>query len=378
MKDMGRMLLGREAFDELVIGNTAVARAMVESGVRVVTSYPGSPTPEIAEAIGSMPASERPMYFEFSTNEKVATEVAFGAALNGKLSVVFFKSVGLNVAADSFVQLPLMDIPGGMVVLLGDDPGANSSQNEQDNRHYAKMSYCPLFEPAGAAEAYRMFKKAAALARELRTVVILRMTTHVCHAKERVHFEAWNPSPPDDTPRFDPDRTNYIPLAATVFPMKRRALERLADIEARLPSLGFDELVDNGNRQRGVIVAGLPFASVMDALDGIEPGGEADGARAPDVLKLGAIHPLDRATVRAFLRTHGEVKIIEELDPILEGDIKALAFDAGLRCRITGKLDIDETMGECTPAKARAILAATWPDLFPAARVASAIVNTAV
>jgi len=119
-----------------------------------------------------MPAAERPMYFEFSTNEKVATEVAFGAALNGSLSVVFFKSVGLNVAADSFVQLPLLDIPGGMVVVLGDDPGANSSQNEQDNRHYARMSYCPLFEPASASEAYHMFKKAAALARELRTVIM--------------------------------------------------------------------------------------------------------------------------------------------------------------------------------------------------------------
>ncbi|PKL10011.1 MAG: indolepyruvate ferredoxin oxidoreductase [Spirochaetae bacterium HGW-Spirochaetae-7] len=377
MKDMGRILLGHEAFDELVIGNTAIARAMVESGVRVVTSYPGSPTPEIAEAIRSMPADERPMYFEFSTNEKVATEVAFGAALNGRLSVVFFKSVGLNVAADSFVQLPLMDIPGGMVVLLGDDPGANSSQNEQDNRHYARMSYCPLFEPSGAADAYRMFKKAAALARELRTVVILRMTTHVCHAKEKIHFDSWNPAPPDDEPLFDPDYTNYIPLAATVFPMKRRALERLAAIEARLPSLGFDELVDNGNGQRGVIVAGLPFASVMDVLDdvalgGNTPGNEPSGARRPDVLRLGAVYPFDRAAVRSFLQTHDEVKIVEELDPILEGDIKALAFDAGLRCRITGKRDIDETMGECSPAKARAVLAAAWPDLFPAAAIPSA------
>ena len=142
MKDMGEMLLRPEAFSEIVIGNTALVRAMVETGVRVVTSYPGSPTPEIAAAIASMAAAQRPFYFEFSLNEKVATEVAFGAALNGHLSVVFFKSVGLNVAADTFVQLPLMEIGGGLVVVLGDDPGAHSSQNEQDNRHFAAWPIC--------------------------------------------------------------------------------------------------------------------------------------------------------------------------------------------------------------------------------------------
>ncbi len=361
MKDMGRMLLERGPFEELVIGNTAIVRGMVESGVRVVTSYPGSPTPEIAEAIRSMPAAERPMYFEFSTNEKVATEVAFGAALNGRLSVVFFKSVGLNVAADSLVQLPLQDIPGGMVVILGDDPGANSSQNEQDNRHYARLSYCPLFEPASASEAYLMFRKAAALAQELRTVIMVRLTTHVCHAKEKVRFDAWTPAPADAGPLFDPDSTNYIPLAATVFPMKRRALERLSAIEARLPSLGLDELFDNGNPDRGIIVAGLPFASVMDTLDGCAPG-----ARLPDVLKLGSVYPLDRSTIRAFLKSHAEVKIIEELDPVIEADVKALAYDAGLRCRIVGKQDVDEAMGEYTPGKVGGILAATWPDLLAA------------
>lgn len=357
MKDLGETLLRRDPFSELTIGNTAITRAMVEAGVRVVTSYPGSPTPEIAEAIRAIPQARRPFYFEFSVNEKVATEVAFGAAINGRLSVVFFKSVGLNVAADSFVQLPLMDIAGGMVVVLGDDPGANSSQNEQDNRHYARMSYCPMFEPASAQEAYEMFKKAAALARELRSAVILRLTTHVCHAKERISFDGYEPARPDDAPRFDPDSSNYIPIAASVFPLKRRALERLDSLQRRLPGLGFDRTVDNGNRARGVIVAGLPFASVMDAV------ADADGG--PDVLKLGAVYPFDRALVRAFLEAHDEVKVVEELDPLLESEIKALAYDAGLSTRIVGKAGTDELMGECTPAKARAILEAAWPDMFP-------------
>jgi len=154
MKNMGDMLLRKRAFKEIVMGNTALVRAMVESGTRVVTSYPGSPTPEIAIAIQSIPQSQRPFYFEFSTNEKVAAEVALGAALNGHLSTVFFKSVGINVAADAFVQLSLFNIIGGMVIVLGDDPGANSSQNEQDNRHFAYLSYTPVFEPANPTEVY--------------------------------------------------------------------------------------------------------------------------------------------------------------------------------------------------------------------------------
>ncbi len=359
MNDLGEMLMRPQAYSELAMGNVALVRAMVESGVRVVTSYPGSPTPEIAEAIRSIDAEKRPFYFEFSLNEKVATEVAFGAAINGRLSVVFFKSVGLNVAADSFVQLPLMDITGGMVVVLGDDPGANSSQNEQDNRHYAQLSYCPLFEPASAQEAYDMFKKAAAVARERRMCVILRLTTHVCHAKELLSFAALpDRGKPDDTPLFNPDSGNYIPIAASVFPMKKRALERLAALEADLPALGFDRFVDHGNKERGVIVAGLPFASLMDTLSGCE--------KKPDVLKLGSVYPFDRNLVASFLASHREVKVLEELDPILEGQCKALAFERHINVTILSRYSLDEAMGECTPSKAAAVLRSAWPDMLKA------------
>ncbi len=212
MKDMGEMLLREVAFNEIVMGNTAVVRAMVEAGTKVVTSYSGSPTPEIATAIKSIPPEKRPFYFEYSTNEKVATEVAFGAAINGHLSTVFFKSVGLNVAADTFVQLSLLHIIGGMVIVLGDDPGANSSQNEQDNRHFAYLSYTPVFEPANPAEVYTYYKEAAELSRKLGKVVILRLTTHVCHAKEKVQFDSWSPGRLDNIPKFNRGNGNYIPL----------------------------------------------------------------------------------------------------------------------------------------------------------------------
>jgi indolepyruvate ferredoxin oxidoreductase alpha subunit len=358
MKPMGEMLLRREPFAEIVMGNTAVVRAMVEAGTRVVTSYPGSPTPEIAAAIASMPKAERPFYFEFSTNEKVATEVAYGAAVNGHLATVFFKSVGLNVAADTFVQLSLMNIIGGMVVILGDDPGANSSQNEQDNRHIARMAYTPIFEPADPAEVYEFYLAAAELSQERRMPVILRLTTHVCHAKQKVAFRGWSPAPMDRTPRFDPANGPYIPLTTLVFPKKARALENLAAVSELSESSSLNKLLDYGNATRGVITMGLPFLSLMDVL--------RESKHKPDILKLAIVYPLPRKLIVDFLSRHVEVKILEELDNGWEQEIKSIAFDAGLKTRIIGKTDIDDWMGEYTPDKVARVLAKCWPDLLPA------------
>jgi len=357
MKDMGEMLLREEPFEEILMGNTAVVRAMIEAGTRVVTSYPGSPTPEIATAIGSIPADRRPFYFEFSTNEKVATEVAYGAAVNGHLSTVFFKSVGLNVAADTFVQLSLMNIIGGMVIILGDDPGANSSQNEQDNRHLARMSYTPLLEPASPAEAYLYYLKAAKLSQQMQMPVILRMTTHVCHAKEKIAFPARTPIHPDSTPRFDKNNGPYIPIASLVFPMKTRALVNLIKVEQWGITSGVNQVVDNGNRDLGIITSGLPFLSLLDVLNA--------ASEKPDILKLGLVYPASRVMIREFLNNHKKIKILEELDNTLENEIKALAFDEGIPVKITGKIALDDWLGEYTPDKVYALLKDTWPDLLP-------------
>ncbi|HSO18191.1 MAG TPA: indolepyruvate ferredoxin oxidoreductase subunit alpha [Desulfosarcina sp.] len=357
MKLMADMLLQRRAFAEIVMGNTALVRAMVEAGTRVVSSYPGSPTPEIAAAIQAIPKPERPFYFEFSTNEKVATELAYGAAVNGHLSTVFFKSVGLNVAADTFVQLSLMNIIGGLVVVLGDDPGANSSQNEQDNRHYAMMSYTPVLEPADPDEVYRFYLEAAQLSRRLAMPVILRLTTHVCHAKQKVAFGAWKPEPPDDTPRFDPANGPYIPLTATAIDQKRGSLERLEKVRRRAEATDLNRCVDNGNSARGVITAGLPFLSLMDALEG--------AVGKPDILKPAYVHPLPRRAVLDFLAAHREVKVLEELDDVIETRIKAMAFDAGLPVRIIGKTKMEDWIGEYTPDKVRQVLSDCWPDMVP-------------
>jgi len=364
MKNLGKTLITEGPFEEIVIGNTAIVRAMVEAGTEVITSYPGSPTPEIAAGILSIPPEERPFYFEFSVNEKVATEVAMGASLNGRFSTVFFKSVGLNIAADTFVQLPMFELIGGMVIVLGDDPGANSSQNEQDNRHYARMAYAPVFEPGDPQEVYEMYLEAARIARENRMPVILRLSTHICHAKTKVRFGRYTPVQRDTAPRFDPANGPYIPLTDRALDLKRKALGRLSLMKKYSENCPFnlcttcsDQHVTSSD-QRGIITSGLPYFSLRDVLSD-------SGRETPDILKIGMSYPLPQGRLVEFCMNHREVLVLEELDPIIETELKAFAYDAGLKVKIMGKLSEEDLIGEYNPAKTRSILQRVWPELFP-------------
>lgn len=351
MKKLGDLLLSADSFSEIFMGNTAVVRAMVEAGTKVVTSYPGSPTPEIANAIAEMPIEKRPFYFEFSTNEKVATEVAYGAAVNGHLSTVFFKSVGLNVAADTFVQLSLMPMPGGMVVILGDDPGANSSQNEQDNRHIAKLSYTPILEPANPQEVYEFYLAAAKLSQELKMPVILRLTTHVCHAKQKVNFKSYNPDDYGYASKFDVKNGPYMPLTKLVYPMKRRAMSNLAKVAEISETSSLNKSSVSGSK-KGIITFGLPYLSLLDALVGAD--------ETPDILKLGFVYPIARKLVVEFLRSHDEVFILEELDDLMESEIKRIAFEEAISVKIHGKSDPEAWIGEYTASKVKGLLNSVW------------------
>lgn len=356
MKRLAEILLSQDKTHEIMMGNWGLVRAMIEANVRVVTSYPGSPTPEIATAIAQIPKEERPFYFEFSVNEKVATEVAFGASINGHLSCVFFKSVGLNVAADSLVQLGLMELIGGMVIILGDDPGANSSQNEQDNRHFAKMSYIPIYEPSTPTEAYQMFKEAAKVSQERQMPVFLRLTTHVCHYKELIEFDAWHKEEFDPSPKFNPDNGPYIPITTTVFPLKRKALKKLQDFGKYADESPLNFINNNKNDNIGIITMGLPYYSLLDVMEEMRV--------KPDILKLGIVYPLAKNKIIEFLKTHKEVKILEELDDVVERDIKMIAFDNNINVKISGKGDLLDWENEYTPDKVKDVLRKQWPSYF--------------
>ncbi len=363
MERLADLLIKPEKWSGLVMGNDALVRAMFESGVKVATTYPGSPTPEIAAAILSVPEDQRPLVFQYNTNEKVALEVAFGAAVNGRLSCVFFKSVGLNVASDSAVQLPMMNIIGGMVVVIGDDPGANSSQNEQDNRHFSRMSYMPMFEPATPAETYSMFLEAAELSRKMKMPILFRMTTHVCHARQKVDFGTFDPAPPDWTPKFDSKANGpYFPIAADVFPLKTMALERLDRVREYGETSTSNVIYSpNGSepingKRLGVVSASMPAMAVLENFH--------ESKKPLDLFKLGISYPLPNDKVLDFLRGHDEVLIIEELDPVMENEIKSMAWDAGAHCKIFSRKQRADFMGELGPDRTWRILSETWPDVF--------------
>jgi len=358
---------------DLVMGNWALARAMVDTGTRVITTFPGSPTPEIAAALELIPKEERSFYFEYSANEKVALEVAAGAALNGHLSAVFFKSVGLNVASDSLIQQSMMQLEGGLVVILGDDPGANSSQNEQDNRVFARMSYIPMFEPATPQETYDMYREAVALVRRLRMPVFVRMTTHVNHAREMVTVQPRDMSAPSWTPRFDAANGPYVPIVSHVFPLKRRALEKLEQVREIAETSSYNAVLSpNGpalesGRRLGIVSAALPAMATLEVL--------AQTDKPVDLLKLGLSYPLPKRKIADFLAVHDEVLVLEELDPVMEIEIKAIAWETGAKARIRTRTDVEQLMGELGPRRVRSLLAETWPETFTAPK---ALISDAV
>ncbi|MDA3839216.1 MAG: thiamine pyrophosphate-dependent enzyme [Candidatus Delongbacteria bacterium] len=362
MKKFGELIVQPDPWEGLIMGNHALARAMFEAGVNVVTTYPGSPTPEIADAILTVPVDKRPLHFEYATNEKVATEIAFGASINGHLSVVFFKSVGLNVASDSAVQLGLMNMVGGLVIILGDDPGANSSQNEQDNRHFARMSYIPTFEPATPTEAYKAFLEASKLSKKYQIPVILRMTTHVCHAKEIIKFGKIDTTEYKYEPIFDAKNGPFLPITKSVFPLKRKAFTRISSMEEEAETSNFNKVYSpfgsdkiNGKRL-GVITSSMPVLSLLENLDEVE--------KPVDVLALNFSYPWPKNKVKGFLEAHDEVIIIEELDRIMESEIKSFAYDKEIKCKIYSRTDSEDLMGELGPDRTWKILSEIWPEIF--------------
>lgn len=364
MSTFSERMVQKEPWAGLMMGNHALVRAMLESGTMVVTAYPGSPTPEIADAIEAIPNDERPFHFEWSTNEKVALETAFGASINGHLSCVFFKSVGLNVALDSAVQLSLLDLVGGMVLVIGDDPGANSSQNEQDNRHIARMAYMPMYEPGTPDEAFRMYKEAAVLSQRLKMPVILRMTTHVCHAREVIQFGAIPDEEYDWTPGFKAKGLDYWPITEAVFPLKRRAFAKLHAAEKEAEKSPFTEVISpngsaaGGESRLGVITCAIPAYSVLECLD--------QSGAALDILKLGITYPLPRQRILDFLNEHDEVLLLEELDRVIEVEVKSMAFDEGVKTKILVRPEVEHLMKEFTPERTWELLSQIWPDVFPA------------
>jgi indolepyruvate ferredoxin oxidoreductase, alpha subunit len=315
----------------LLSGNEAIARGVWESGVRVASAYPGTPATEMLENLTHYPD----LYAEWSVNEKVALEVAIGASIAGSRSFCAMKHVGLNVASDALMTLTLTGAAGGMVIAVADDVGLSSSQNEQDSRFWGRFAHLPLMEPADSQEAYDMVAAAYALSEQFQVPVILRLTTRICHVKGMVSV---GERVPHDSAGFVKNPPRWVMTPG--FAKDRIALmfEREEKLRAVAETSPLNFIAAGRDRRVGYIASGPAWMHVQEAF--------------PDApaLKLGFSYPAPIEKIRAFAKTVDQLLVVEELEPLLENEIKA----AGIVCH--GK-DLLPRQGELPPEVLRPAVA---------------------
>ena len=319
----------------LLLGNEAIVRGALEAGVNVVTCYPGTPSSEVPDTFYRLRSSDR-FRMEYSVNEKVAMEVAAGSALAGALSLVTMKHVGVNVAADPLMTMTYLGLPGGLVLLSADDPRAHSSQNEQDNRTYARFAGMPCFEPSTAQEAKDMAKAAFSLARELQQPVLLRTTTRVSHLRGPVQFGPL-PEPASIVP-FERDRKRFVSLPA-VARVRHRVLaanlEKAREIAEKSP---FNAM--SGTGEIGIVASGISRAFLHDVL---AAHGWENKVR---VFDLGMTWPLPEKSLEIFMRQVKTLLVLEEGEPLIEQALNAMAHRLSLPVEIRGNQDPLSIFGE--------------------------------
>ncbi len=293
---------------KLLLGNAAVARGAYEAGVRVVSSYPGTPSTEITESMVEYPD----VYVEWAPNEKVAAEVAIGASIAGGRAMSCMKHVGLNVMADPVFTVSYIGTNGGLVFCVADDPGMHSSQNEQDSRHYAEAAKIPMLEPSNSEECKEFTRRAFALSEEFDAPFFIRLSTRVSHSQSLVELK-------------DAENAELKPYEKNIpknVMMPAMAKGRHVAVEKRMEKLRefaegceFNRIERNGSRI-GIIAAGTTYVYAKEAL----------GDKA-DYLKLGLVYPLPDKMIRDFAASVDELWCLEELDPVIETHIRSLGID---------------------------------------------------
>ncbi|OPY72431.1 MAG: Ferredoxin-3 [Syntrophorhabdus sp. PtaU1.Bin058] len=294
---------------ELMQGNAAVARGAWEAGVKIAAAYPGTPSSEILQDIaGTYPE----IYAEWTPNEKVAVEVAAGAALTGARSMAIMKHVGLNVAADPFMTLSYTGIKGGFTIVVADDPNVHSSQNEQDSRNWARFAKVPMLEPADAQECKDFVKIAFDISEKFDTPVMLRTETRVAHSDSPVVLGERKESAM--SMGLDPkEAPKYVMVPLNVRVRRKVVDERMEKLEAYADKFKYNVMEINDTKI-GVISSGVSYQYTKEVF--------------PEwsYLKLGMVWPLPKKMIAAFFKKVKKVVIVEELDPFLETEIKAMGY----------------------------------------------------
>ncbi|MGD9369008.1 MAG: indolepyruvate ferredoxin oxidoreductase subunit alpha [Desulfobacteraceae bacterium] len=344
---MHKLLADDPGAQVLMLGNEAIARGAVEAGVAFSSTYPGTPSSEISLNLFQI-SQQSDLYFEYSTNEKVALEVAAGAANAGLRTFCMMKHVGLNVAADPLMTLAYVGVRGGLVILTADDPFMFSSQNEQDNRYYAKLSGLPMLEPSTVAEAKEMSVYAFDLSEKLQEPVILRTTTRINHSNALVTLGKIRPR--QTRGDFTKDPFRYVTVPAVSRQLHARLLENFKSARTLAETSEYNRI--SGHGALGIICNGVSLNYVQDALNDLKLKDKVK------VLRLGFSHPLPARLIQDFLQNCEKVLVAEEGEPFMEEAVKAIAQEAGLTLPIRGKGDnLFSRLYEFDPAVVRRVMA---------------------
>lgn len=326
---------------KLMLGNAAVARGAYEAGVRVCSSYPGTPSTEVTEVMAKMYDD---VYSEWASNEKVACEVAIGAAFGGARSMTCMKHVGLNVAADPLYTASYTGVNAGMVAVVADDPGLHSSQNEQDTRNHGKASKIPVIEPSDSNECKEFMRMAYDFSEKFDTPVILRLTTRVAHSQSLVELGEREEK---ELKNVEKNPGKYVMMPAMAKKRHEYVEKRLNDIS----DYGYDcpfNSVEYNNTKIGVITCGISYQYAKEALPGAS------------FLKLGITYPISEKLVKEFASKVEKVYVIEELDPFIEDFCRSIGID------VIGK-EIFTLLGEYNPQMIKkAILGIYAPEFVKA------------
>lgn len=293
---------------QLLSGNEALAFGAYHAGVQVASAYPGTPSTEILENMSRY----KDIYAEWSTNEKVAMEVAMGASYTGARAMVSMKHVGLNVAADPFMAASITGIIGGLVVICADDPQIHSSQCEQDNRHYARLAKIAMLEPSDSQDAYDLMGYAFEISERFDTPVMLRTTTRISHSKSVVNVNRTR-TIKKTQPAFHYNPQKFVMLPVNALPRHGKVEERMVKLAEFTETFPMNKILRNKNKL-GIVTSGVSYQYAREVFP------EAS------ILKLGMTWPLPEKMIKEFARSVEKLIVIEELDPFLEQNIKSMGI----------------------------------------------------
>ncbi len=320
---------------QLLLGDEAIAQGVIDGGLSGCYAYPGTPSTEIMEYIQhSKEAAEKNIHRKWSTNEKTAMEAALGMSYAGKRTIICFKHVGLNVAADAFMNAAMTGINGGMIVLSADDPSMHSSQNEQDSRFYAKFAMIPVFEPSNQQEAYDMAYEAFDYSERIGLPVMLRVTTRLAHSRAGVARKASKPQNPVKLPN---DR-RFILLPAIARANYKRLLASQETMEQASDASAYNKYIDGADKKLGIIASGIAYNYLMENYP--------DRKNPHPIVKISQ-YPIPRKMIEKLYKECNEVLVMEEGAPIIEEQLRGYMNNGKpVHGRLDGTLPRD---GELNP-----------------------------